>query len=95
MELEKLEMDQKEQLLEESNELKTQLKRDPQVLQLVAKIDPKNQVELLEFGREPANEISAFTGRILNTIKSSSMEESSELLKQLGKIMDKFDKKIL
>ncbi len=93
MELEKLEMDQKEQLLEESNELKTQLKRDPQVLQLVAKIDPKNQVELLEFGREPANEISAFTGRILNTIKSSSMEESSELLKQLGKIMDKFDKK--
>ena len=93
MELEKLEMDQKEQLLEESNELKTQLKRDPQVLQLVAKIDPKNQVELVEFGREPANEISAFTGRILNTIKSSSMEESSELLKQLGKIMDKFDKK--
>jgi len=93
MELEKLEIEQQEKLMEESNDQKAQLKRNPQVLQLVAKIDPKNQVGLLEFGREPANEISAFTGKILSTIKSSSMEESSELLKQLGKIMDKFDKK--
>ena len=92
MELQKLEIEQQEKILE-SNDLKAQLKRDPQVLQLVAKIDPKNQIGLLEFGREPANEISNFTGKILNTIKSSSMEESSELLKQLGKIMDKFDKK--
>jgi len=93
MELEKLEIEQQEKLMEESGDQKAQLKRNPQVLQLVAKIDPKNQVGLLEFGREPANEISAFTGKILSTIKSSSMEESSELLKQLGKIMDKFDKK--
>ena len=93
MELEKLEIEQQEKLMEEIDDQKAQLKRNPQVLQLVAKIDPKNQVQLLEFGREPANEISAFTGKILSTIKSSSMEESSELLKQLGKIMDKFDKK--
>ncbi|AQQ52428.1 toxic anion resistance protein [Planococcus lenghuensis] len=94
METQNLELAQKEELLEkDDNELKVQLKRDPEVLQLVAKIDPKNQVSLLEFGREPANEISAFTGQVLNTIQSSSMEESSELLKQLGKIMDKFDKK--
>lgn len=93
MELEKLEIAQQEQLLEKSDDQKAKLKRNPQVLQLVAKIDHKNQVALLEFGREPANEISAFTGKILSTIKSSSMEESSELLKQLGKIMDKFDKK--
>ena len=93
MELEKLEIEQQEKLMEESGDQKAQLKRNPQVLQLVTKIDPKNQVGLLEFGREPANEISAFTGKILSTIKSSSMEESSELLKQLGKIMDKFDKK--
>lgn len=93
MQLEKLEIEQKEKLMEESNDQKAQLKRNPQVLQLVAKLDHKNQVELLEFGREPANEISAFTGKVLSTIKSSSMEESSELLKQLGKIMDKFDKK--
>ena len=93
MELEKLEIEQQEKLMEEIDDKKAQLKRNPQVLQLVAKIDPKNQVQLLEFGREPANEISAFTGKVLSTIKSSSMEESSELLKQLGKIMDKFDKK--
>lgn len=93
MQLEKLEIDEQEKLMEDPSDQKAKLKRNPQVLQLVAKIDHKNQVELLEFGREPANEISAFTGKILSTIKSSSMEESSELLKQLGKIMDKFDKK--
>jgi len=93
MQLEKLEIEEQEKLMEDPSDQKAKLKRNPQVLQLVAKIDHKNQVELLEFGREPANEISAFTGKILSTIKSSSMEESSELLKQLGKIMDKFDKK--
>lgn len=86
-------MEQKELAMQNENELKVQLKKDPEVLQLASKINPKNQIELLEFGREPANEISAFTGKVLNTVQANSMEESSELLKQLGKIMDKFDKK--
>ena len=74
MELQKLEIEQQEQMLEESNDLKAKLKRDPQVLQLVAKIDPKNQISLLEFAREPGEDISKFTGQILNTIESSSVE---------------------
>jgi uncharacterized protein YaaN involved in tellurite resistance len=86
-------MEEQELAMQNENELKVQLKKDPEVLQLAAKINPKNQIELLEFGREPANEISAFTGKVLNTVQANSMEESSELLKQLGKIMDKFDKK--
>ncbi|PEL12105.1 toxic anion resistance protein [Bacillus sp. AFS017336] len=75
------------------NEMKLKLRNEPEVHRLVNSIDYKNQIALLEYGKEPANEISSFSGKILNTIKASSMEESSVLLKQLGKIMDRFDAK--
>ncbi|GAA3313653.1 hypothetical protein GCM10020331_004290 [Ectobacillus funiculus] len=79
-----------EALVTNPNEIKLQLSSDPEVLRLSRSIDYKDQVSLLEYGKEPANEISTFSGRILDTIKSSSMEESSALLKHLGKIMDRF-----
>uniref|UniRef100_UPI00313C15A7 toxic anion resistance protein n=1 Tax=Bacillus sp. OTU530 TaxID=3043862 RepID=UPI00313C15A7 len=82
-----------EALVTNPNEIKLQLSSDPEVLRLSRSIDYKDQVSLLEYGKEPANEISTFSGRILDTIKSSSMEESSALLKHLGKIMDRFDSK--
>ncbi|MBP0726695.1 toxic anion resistance protein [Bacillus sp. RG28] len=75
------------------NEMKLQLRNEPEVQRLSKEIDHKNQIALLEYGKEPANEISTFSGKILNTMKASSMEESSALLKQLGKIMDRFDSK--
>ncbi|MFD0050441.1 toxic anion resistance protein [Actinomycetes bacterium NPDC127524] len=76
-----------------ADEIKLKLKNEPEVQRLVQQIDVKNQMSLLEFGKEPAVEISRFSDRILSTMKSSSMEDSSELLKHLGRIMDKFDKK--
>lgn len=79
--------------LEKTEELKLQLQNDPEVQKMVQQIDVKNQMAVLEFGKEPATEISKFSDRILSTMKASSMEDSSELLKQLGRIMDKFDKK--
>ena len=79
-------IEQQELVMKDENQLKAKLKNDPEVLQLAAKIDPKNQIQLLEFGREPANEISAFTGKVLNSVQANSMEESSELLKQLVKM---------
>lgn len=92
--LQGLNVDEKEQLLEtETSNLKAQLRNNPEVIQLAKGLDHRDQIALLEFGKEPANEISTFAGRILNTVKSNSMEESSVLLKYLGKIMDKFDSK--
>ncbi|PAQ14251.1 hypothetical protein CD798_11505 [Bacillaceae bacterium SAOS 7] len=73
-------------------ELRLQLRNDPDVQNLVQSIDMRNQTALLEFGREPAVEISSFADRILASISSSSVTDSGALLKQLGKIMDKFDK---
>lgn len=75
-----------------ADELRVQLRQDPEVQQLMEKIDVKNQIEILEFGKEPAMEISQFSDRILHSMRSNRMEDSSELLKQLGRIMDKFDK---
>ncbi|WP_233523029.1 toxic anion resistance protein [Peribacillus saganii] len=79
--------------LTKAEEIKLKLRNEPEVIRLAEKIDIKNQMSLLEFGKEPAVEISRFSDRILGTMKSSSMEDSSALLKHLGKIMDKFDKK--
>ncbi len=92
-ELETLDLEKKEEALQNTSDIKLKLQKDPEVIRLSQSIDTKDQISLLEFGKEPANEVSAFASRVLNTVKSSSMEESSVLLKQLGKIMDKFDSK--
>lgn len=72
--------------------LRLQLRQDPEVQNLVRSIDTRNQTGLLEFGKEPAVEISTFADRILASMRSSSVTDSGEMLKQLGKTMDKFDK---
>ena len=70
-----------------------QLRTEPQVIQLAQKIDAKNQIAVLEFGKDTAKGISTFSDRMLATIKSSNLEKSSTLLNNLNKIMDRFDPK--
>ncbi|KOS68831.1 hypothetical protein AEA09_09955 [Lysinibacillus contaminans] len=69
------------------------LKQDPEVHALAQKIDVKDQIALLELGKETASGISTFSDRMLATMKASKLEESSVLLNNLNKIMDKFDPK--
>ena len=69
------------------------LKEEPQVLQLAEKINVKDQIAVLEFGKETANGISTFSDRMLATIKSSNLEKSTALVNNLNKIMDRFDPK--
>ena len=69
------------------------LKTEPRVLQLADKIDAKNQIAVLEFGKDTAKGISTFSDRMLATIKTSNLEKSSALLNNLNKIMDRFDPK--
>lgn len=69
------------------------LKKDPEVHALAQKIDVKDQIAMLELGKETANGISTFSDRMLATMKASKLEESSVLLNNLNKIMDKFDPK--
>ena len=69
------------------------LREEPQVQTLAQKIDIKNQVAVLEFGRETATSISTFSDRMLATIKNSNISKSTTMLNNLNKIMDRFDPK--
>lgn len=69
------------------------LKSEPQVRALANKIDVHNQIAVLEFGKDTAKGISTFSDRMLSTIKTSKLERSSELLRNLNTIMDRFDPK--
>ena len=86
-------IDQQEEVLNNPNQLKLQLRQTPEVQQLASAINIKDQISLLEVGKKPAEQISSFANRVLGTMQSSSMEESSKLLGLLGKIMDRFDAK--
>lgn len=74
-------------------EIKLALRNDPEVIELVRTIDERDQIQVLQFGKEPAVQISRFSDQILGNMRATKVEDSGELLKQLGKIMDKFDKK--
>lgn len=78
---------------EKVSEIKLALRNEPEVQKLAQAIDEKDQIQILEFGKEPATQISKFSDKILNNMKTTKVEDSGELLKQLGRIMDKFDKK--
>lgn len=78
---------------EKANDIRTKLRNEPEVQNLAKQIDAKNQVALLEYGKEPAVQISQFSDRILGMMRSSSATDSGEMLNQLGKLMDRFDKK--
>jgi len=89
-----LQKTEEDKLSEESvSELKLALRQDPEVQNLARAIDERDQIQILEFGKEPATQISRFSDQILSNMRTTKVEDSGELLKQLGKIMDKFDKK--
>ncbi|MGE7919444.1 toxic anion resistance protein [Viridibacillus sp. NPDC093762] len=75
-----------------ANEMKLQLRQEPEVQKIVKMIDIKNQIDLLSLGKEPAIKLSRFSDRILDTMTVSKLDQSSELLNQLEKLMNKFDK---
>ncbi len=75
------------------SELKLALRNNPEVQNLARAIDERDQIQILEFGKAPAEQISRFSDQILSNMRTTKVEDSGELLKQLGRVMDKFDKK--
>lgn len=74
-------------------DIKLALRKEPEVQKLASSIDERDQIQILSFGKEPAEQISRFSDQILNNMRTTKIEDSGELLKQLGRIMDKFDPK--
>ncbi len=75
------------------SDIKLALRKETEVQNLARSIDERDQVRILEFGKEPAVQISRFSDQILSNMRTTKVEDSGELLKQLGRIMDKFDAK--
>lgn len=58
---------------------------------LVSTIEVNNLETIVTFGAEVAEEISKASDIVLNNVNMAQLDESSELLNALAKIMDKFD----
>jgi uncharacterized protein YaaN involved in tellurite resistance len=74
------------------SDIKLALRKEPEVQRLAQSID-ENIINILEYGKEPSVEISRFSDVILDIMRTTNVEDSGELLKQLGKVMNRFDKK--
>jgi len=75
------------------SDIKLALRKEPEIQSLAHTIDERDQIQILEFGKEPAVQISRFSDQILSNMRTTKVEDSGELLKHLGRIMDKFDAK--
>lgn len=75
------------------SDIKLALRNEPEVQSLARSIDEHDIIKILEYGKEPAVEVSRFSDQILGIMQMNNVEDSGQLLKQLGKIMDRFDKK--
>ncbi|ODV54350.1 toxic anion resistance protein [Lysinibacillus fusiformis] len=83
-----------EQLTQETADaVKQQLREHVEVQQIAHQIDIKNQLELMELGKEPATKLAKFADQILDIVTQSATFESNTLFKQLEAIMLTFDKK--
>lgn len=77
------------------SDIKKQLENSQEVISISKQIDVKNANSILQFGSQPAEEVSKFSDRILHSIRTSSIESSSLMLKELSAIMSRFDKEEL
>jgi len=76
---------------EVQHEVALKLENSHEVVALTRQIDMRDANTILTFGNETANEISQFADKILATMRTSTVEDSGDMLIQLNKIMDKFD----
>lgn len=84
-----LEIEEKFEMINE------ELKRSPEVIKIAKELDVSDLNSIMHFGHEPAVEISKFADKILVNIKISNVENSGDMLKELTKIMSRFDKEEL
>ncbi len=78
-------------IVQDRQELNTQLTNSPEVDALVSTIEIDNLETITTFGAEAAEEISKASDVVLNSMNMKQLDESSEMLKVLTDIMSKFD----
>lgn len=78
-------------IVADRKQMTEQLVNSPEVDTLVSKIEINNLDSIVTFGADVAEEISKASDVVLNGMNMSQMDDSSEMLNTLAKIMDKFD----
>lgn len=78
-------------IVADRQQLNETLVNSEEVDALVSQIEVNNMESIVTFGAEVADEISKASDIVLRSMNISQLDETSTMLKQLTKIMDKFD----
>ena len=78
-------------IVADRNQMNTQLVNSPEVDALTSTIEVGNMESIVTFGAHAAEEISKASDVVLNSMSMAQLDESSQMLVTLAKIMDKFD----
>lgn len=78
-------------IVSDRQQMNTELTGSSEVDALVSQIEVHNLESIVSFGAEAAEEISKCSDIVLNNMNMSQLDDSSEMLNTLAKIMSKFD----
>lgn len=82
---------EKYDIVEDRKQMTADLVNSAEVDAIVSTIEVHNLDTIVSFGSEVAEEISKASDVVLNSMNMSQLDDSSEMLNTLAKIMDKFD----
>ena len=86
-----IEVVEKYDIVADRQQMNAELVNSEEVDQIVSTIEVYNMDTIVSFGAKAAEEISKASDVVLNSMNMSQLDETSEMLKSLAKIMDQFD----
>ncbi len=75
----------------DKQELVTKYEGSPEVDALISQVSVNDLDTIVSFGADVAENIGKCSDAVLNSMSMSQIDDTSTMLKTLGKIMDKFD----
>lgn len=86
-----IEVVQEYDIVADREKMNAELVNSEEVDRIVSTIEIDNMETIVTFGADVAEEISKASDVVLNSMNMSQIDDTSEMLKVLAKIMDKFD----
>ncbi len=86
-----IEVVQEYDIVADRQQMNSELVNSEEVDRIVSTIEVNNLDTIVSFGAEVAEEISKASDVVLNSMNMSQLDDTSEMLTTLAKIMDKFD----
>ncbi|MEG1947453.1 MAG: toxic anion resistance protein [Lachnospiraceae bacterium] len=78
-------------IVADRQQMNTELTNSAEVDAIVSQIEVNNLETIVSFGSQAAEEISKCSDVVLNSMNMSQLDDSSEMLNTLAKVMSKFD----